>query len=656
MRLAPTVLLLLLATSVAAQTPLTVGQSVEGTLATGDADAYTLALSADQFVFGAADQQTVDVVVTVTGPDGAEVLEVDGPARGPEVFQFEAEAAGDYTITITPFEDGEGAYALRIDRAEPVATTPAGTARQLMAAFDRPDAPGGIVVVVEDGAVVFEEAFGLADLTTMRPYTLDTPTNIGSTSKQFTAFALVTLAEQGLLDLDDDVRDYIPELPDFGETVTLRNLLTHTSGYREFLNTLVVAGRRLGEGDAIHRDEIIRMIQRQPDLQNAPGAEWNYNNSGFALATLVVERVADQPFDEWVAENVFAPAGMADTRFRTSPQAIVPNRAAGYARGENGAWADVPDLGGAMGAGGIYTTARDLARWMATVHLGDAFPARYAQMTERAVLTTGDTTSYGLGLFLSEFEGVPTVHHGGADNAHRSAFVVFPTLDAGVLVLTNSATNTDAIAYRTAQAFFPEAFSDDADSDEPVAEAADFDPADFDDALFDGYAGRYSLDEAPAFVLEFRRDGDGGYETQATGQAALEIVPRSDSSFVLTAVEAAVTFHRGPDGRVRSATLHQNGDHPATRIEEPTEALDLAAYEGRYFSDELETFYTVVVEDGDLVSRHLRTGDVTLSHVSGDTFTGSGPTLEFERDADGEVTAFVVDFGRTRGIRFERFE
>lgn len=656
MRLTPAALFLLLATSVAAQTPLTVGRSVEGTLATGDADAYTLALAADQFVLGAADQQSVDVVVTVTGPDGAEIGEFDGPARGAEPFQFEAEAAGDYTITVTPFEDGEGAYALRIDRAEPVATTPEGTARQLMAAFDRPDAPGGIVVVVEDGAVVFEEAFGLADLTDGRPYTLDTPTNIGSTSKQFTAFALVTLAEQGLLDLDDDVREHLPELPDFGETVTLRHLLTHTSGYREFLNTLGLAGRRLDEGDTIHRDEIVRIVQRQPELQNVPGAEWNYNNSGFALATLVVERVTDQPFDEWVAENVFAPTNMTATRFRTSPLAIVPGQARGYSRGsETGAWQEVPDLGGAMGAGGIYTTARDLARWMTTVHLGDAFPERYAQMTDRYVLASGDTTSYGLGLFVSEFEGVPTIHHGGADNAHRSAFVVFPTLDAGVLVLTNSATNTDAIAYRTARAFFADAFPEDDESADAPAEVADFDPADFDDTLFDGYVGRYSLDEAPAFVLEFRRDGDGGYETQATGQSALEIVPVSDSTFALTAVEASVTFHRGADGRVHSATLHQNGDHPATRIEEPAEALDLTAYEGRYFSDELETFYTIVVEEEELVARHLLRGDQELTHVSSETFSASGPTFVFERNADGAVTTFVIDFGRTRGIRFERF-
>ena len=657
MRLAPTVLLLLLATSVAAQTPLTVGQSVEGTLATGDANAYTLALDADQFVFGAADQQTVDVVVTVTGPDGTEIGEFDGPARGAEPFQFEAEAAGDYTITVTPFEDEEGAYALVVSRAEPLATTPEGTVRQLMAPLSLPDAPGGIVVVVRDGAVVFEEAFGLADLTDGRPYTLDTPTNIGSTSKQFTAFAIVTLAEQGLLSLDDDVRDHLPELPDFGETITLRNLLTHTSGYREFLNTLGLAGRRLDEGDAISRDEIVRIVQRQPELQNAPGAEWNYNNTGFALLTLVVERVTDQPFDQWVAENVFVPAGMTNTRFRTSPLAIVPGQARGYNRGsETGAWQEVPDLGGAMGAGGIYTTARDLARWMTTVHLGDAYPERYAQMTERYVLTTGDTTRYGLGLFASEFEDVPTIHHGGADNAHRSAFVAFPTLDAGVLVLTNSAANTDAIAFRTARAFFADAFPEADASDDAPAEAADFDPADFDDATFDAYAGRYSLDEMPTFVLEFRRSEGGGYETQATGQSALEIVPVSDSTFALTAVEASVTFHRGDDGEVRSATLHQNGDHPATRIEEPTEALDLTAYEGRYFSDELETFYTVVVEDGELVSKHLLRGDQELTHVSGETFSASGPTMAFERDADGAVTAFVVDFGRTRGIRFERVE
>lgn len=648
-------LLLLTTTPTAAQTALKVSVPVEADLEAGASHAYTLALDAGQFVAGEAHQQTVDVVITVTAPDGSQVDRVDGPARGPEPFQFETEAAGTYTLTVTPFEDGAGRYALLVRRAEAVATTPEGRVRQMMAGRDGENTPGAIVAVVRDGEIVYEEAFGMANLTHGVPYRLDTPTNIGSTSKQFTAFAVGLLAERGLLDLDDDVREYVPELPDLGETVTLRHLLTHTSGYREFLNTLVLSGRQLDEGDAVDRDEIIGVVQRQPRLQNPPGAEWNYNNTGYALLATVVERVTGEPFPEWMAANVFVPLGMDHTLVRASPTQIVPNSAQGYVNGPDG-WREAADIGGAMGAGGIYTTVGDLGRWMSHLMAPKTHAEVVHQMTTRYVLADGDTTDYGLGLFVDEMDGQPRVQHGGADAAHRSAFGFFPRLGAGVIVLTNSPADADAMAGRTARAFFPEAFDAEADDDAPPASASA--ATDFDPEAFDAYAGRYALDEAPAFVLAFRRDG-ARYLIQPTNQPETEIAPTSDSTFASTIVDASVTFHRDADGRVRSLTLHQGGDHRAARLDvEPTaeaEPVDLDAYAGRYFSDELEAFYAVAVEDGTLVVRQRRADDERLQPAGADTFrTSGGVTLTFERGAAGAVTALTLDFGRTRDVRFER--
>src|SRR5690606_14787827 len=203
-------------------------------------------------------------------------------------------AAGDYRIEVTPFERQSGRYALVVSRVEPVATTPEGKVDQLIAAFDRPDTPGGVVAVVRGGEVVYTRPFGVANLTHAVPFTAETRTNIGSTSKQFTAFAVVLLDQRGLVDLDADVRRYLPELPDFGETVTLRHLLNHTSGYREFLNLLAIGGAQ--PEDAFDHDRIAELVIRQPALQNAPGAEWNYNNTGYALLAEVVSRVTETPF------------------------------------------------------------------------------------------------------------------------------------------------------------------------------------------------------------------------------------------------------------------------------------------------------------------------------------------------------------------------
>ena len=158
--------------------------------------------------------------------------------------------------------------------------------------------------VIKGGKLAFVKAYGAADLTYGMPFTPETPTNIGSSSKQFTGFALALLASRGKISLDDDVRKHIPELKDFGKKITVRHLLTHTTGYREFINTLIIEGRQVLEGDYIAPDEVIKVINRQPTLQNEPGAEFNYNNSAFSLATIVVERVTGRPFSEWMRDEV----------------------------------------------------------------------------------------------------------------------------------------------------------------------------------------------------------------------------------------------------------------------------------------------------------------------------------------------------------------
>ncbi len=318
----------------------------------------------------------------------------------------------------------------------------------MMAGFEGDDRPGALVAVLEGGEVVFEKAYGMANLTHGVPMTVQTRTNIGSTSKQFTAMALALLDQRGDLDLDDDVRDYIPELPDLGETVTIRNLLTHTSGYREFLNLLALTGRRIDKGSYIDRTEIVQMIQRQPALQDSPGTVWNYNNSGYAMAAMIVERVTGETFPDWMAANVFEPLGMSHTVVRADPTVIVRNSAQGYLASEDGLWRDAVDLYGAMGAGGMYTTVGDLALWVEnfeTATLGGADVIR--EMTTPYVLEDGTATEYGLGLFIDEVGGQRRFQHGGADNAHRSMISFFPEINAGVIVEFNAPQNRGRVRW-----------------------------------------------------------------------------------------------------------------------------------------------------------------------------------------------------------------
>jgi len=633
--------------------PVKVGNAVSDSLVSGSSHIYTIQLDSGEFVYGSTDQQSVDVTIEVRDPSGESVGAFDGPGRGREVFQFDTEKAGKYQIVVAPFEDEEGEYSFEVSLVEPIAEEPPARVDQLMMAYTGNDVPGAVAMVMEDGKVLFSKGYGMASLTYDIPFEVDTPTNIGSTSKQFTAFGAALLADRGLISLDDDVRKYIPELPEFEHTITLRHLLTHTSGYREFINTLAMRGRNLSS--PLDRKQIIQIVKRQPELQNEPGSEWNYNNTGFVLIAEVIERVTEQPFPEWMHENVFEPLDMSNTQYRTNPNQVVPGRSHGYAIGENGHYQEAVDLGGGMGPGGIYSTLGDLAQWIRNFDepkVGNENIIK--EMTTPFVLTGGDTTSYGLGLFIQEYKGLKYIHHGGADVAHRSMLMYFPEFEAAVVTQSNNANFRGDIPQKIADVFFKEYLVEEPvdETGEEVTDVFNYDPEDF-----EPLAGRYELKIQPGFILTFARDGDRLY-TQATGQPEVNIRATSDSTFSLEGVNADVTFHLNNDGSADSLTLHQNGNHTATRIDwEPT-AEEMQAYSGRYYSEELQTFYTVAIEDSNLVLQHYRLDDMAMTPGDVDSFSAGFPIaeMEFIRNEEGRVTGFKASNGRTRDVLFEKEE
>ena len=456
-----------------------------------------------------------------------------------------------------------------------------------MVPFDQPDGPGAAVTVVQNGEIVFSKAYGRANLTHDVPFSLDTPSNIASVSKQFTAFAILLLTERGQLSLDDDVRTHVPEVPDFGPPVTLRHLLTHTNGYRETLNTLMLAGRRIDKGDYIAPDEHLWILRQQPALHHEPGTAWNYNNTGYQLLATVVERVTDQSFSTWMETNVFEPLGMARTTVRSSPMQIVSDRAQGYVPAGKDRFLAVRDFG-LQGPAGIYSTVEDLTRWIKNFETGAlGGPDVVRAMMTPHVLASGDTTNYGFGLFVGEHRGLDQVWHGGAAVGHRAALLYYPEIDASVITVSNhggfdvggpstsNTRHTSGIPTGIARLFFQEHMG------EPQASAGR-DPT---------------------------RDNQPGSE--------------------------------------------------ATSSWTPSEA-DRAAYVGRYFSEELQTFYAVARDDKQLVVRHRRLGTIPLTPAETDAFRGAFPVpiipfgLRFVRDNAGNVTGFTVSFDRTHGVRFEK--
>ena len=628
---------------------LQVGTAVRATLAANDTVRYELNLPKSRFVAGRVDQDGLDATVTITGPAGKRVQRSARVGRGgPETFAFATDTAGRYVIEVTPAKAGEGgAVRVQLTRSEPVATTPEGKVDQAAAQLYR-DTPGAVVGVIKGGKLAFVKGYGAADLTYGMPFTAETPTNIGSSSKQFTGFALALLASRGKLSLDDDVRKHIPELKDFGKKITVRHLLTHTTGFREFINTLILEGRQVLEGDYIAPDEAIRVINRQPALQNEPGAEFNYNNSAFSLATMVVERVTGRPFAQWMREEVFLPLGMTKTWVRANPGQIIPGRSIGYIPGEGG-FREVRDLHGSTGAGGIYTTPGDVAKWMHNLKTGQlGGPAVIKEMTTSFVMNDGKPTNYGYGIFLDSTRGVRRWQHGGNDIAHSSTFVYYPDLDAGYVVFSNYQGVPGGIAGVVADAFFGQHMT------AQLASASSAGSVDVPAATLRRYAGKYEMTTLGGLLLTVELEGRQ-LQIQLPGQPALPLRPTSMTSFEVVGAPARITFNTAADSTVEGITFHQGGEHPGRRVAEKPPA-DLASFAGRYFSEELETFYDLSVEDGKLVIRHRRFGPVPLTHSSGDSFAGTLPVSQvvFRRDGEGNVTGFEAGNGRARGIVFKK--
>jgi CubicO group peptidase (beta-lactamase class C family) len=630
---------------------LQVGTPVRATLAADGALRYELNLPNSRFVAGRVDQDGVDATVTITGPAGKRVLRAARVGRGgPETFAFATETAGLYVIEVTPATAGKGGpVRVQLTRSEPVATTPEGKVDQAAAQLYK-DTPGAVVGVIKGGQLVFVKGYGAADLAYGMPFTADTPTNIGSSSKQFTGFALALLASRGKLSLDDDVRKHIPELKDFGKKITVRHLLTHTTGYREFINTLLIEGRQVLEGDYIAPGEAIKVINRQPTLQNDPGAEFNYNNSAFSLATIVIERVTGRPFAEWMRDEVFLPLGMTKTWVRANPGQIIPGRSVGYIAGDFG-FREVRDLHGSAGAGGIYTTPGDVAKWLGNLKTGKlGGPAVIKELTTSFVLNDGKPSNYGYGVFIDTNRGLKRWQHGGNDIAHSSTFVYYPDLDSGYVVFSNYQGVPGGIANVVANAFFGQHMTAPAQA-APTAGGASVDvPA----ATLRRYAGKYEMTTLGGMLLAVELQGNE-LRLQIAGQPPLPLRAASMTSFEVVGAPAKITFNTAADGAVEGITFQQGGDHPGRPVVEKP-SVDLNSFAGRYFSEELETFYDLSVEDGKLVIRHRRFGPVALTHTSGDTFSGTLPVTQvvFSRDTEGNVTGFDAGNGRARGIIFKK--
>lgn len=321
----------------------------------------------------------------------------------------------------------------------------------IVAQYNSHISPGGIIATIASGRVIYSKAFGMANLPHQVPVTSETLFNIGSAAKQFTGFAFTLLANQKKLSLEDNIRKYLPGLPECMQNVTLRHLLTHSSGLRDGYTMLALSGR-IPNQNLLKRSDILNVYRRQQHLEFEPGSKFQYNSTTYVLLAQILEKITGQPFPTWMNQHVFEPMQMKNTFIESQPEQVIAGAADSYTlSGETGYTTSFGNRA-FYGAGDIYSSVKDLARWchnFSTSEIG----GEMAQTTLRApyVLSTSQNTSYGLGIFVDKYKGLKRVHHSGSHAGFKASVIYFPEIDQGLITLSNC---HPLPSYELADAFF----------------------------------------------------------------------------------------------------------------------------------------------------------------------------------------------------------
>jgi CubicO group peptidase (beta-lactamase class C family) len=438
---------------------------------------------------------------------------------------------------------------------------------KIFAEWDRPTSPGCALGVLRDGRFVYERGYGMANLDYDIPNSPRLVYYVGSDSKQFTAASIALLVLDGKLSLDDDIREYIPEMPDYGTPVTINHLIHHTSGIRDIYTLMSLGGLRIE--DVFSDSEAVALIARQKELNFKPGDDYLYSNSGYFLLAQIVKRVTGKSLREFADERIFRPLGMAHTHFHDDPGHVMKGRAMSYEPDGQGRFRiSYLQNFDKIGAGGLYTSVEDLRLWDDNFYTrkvgGDALQRL---IHTRGVLNRGDTIPYAFGNNVTTYRGLRVDEHGGSLMGYKAEILRFPDQHLSVLATCNlGSINPGPLAEHVAEVYI---------------------------------AGK--MGPTPERSVATRQRG-----VTAAGAPSLG-------------------------------------------------AAELAAYAGDYYSDEVDATYHVAVEGSGLVFSARHIPRQTLSPVGPDAFRSrAGLTLHFERPMAGPSSAFMIEAGRVRNIRFVR--
>lgn len=497
--------------------------------------------------------------------------------------------------------------------------------------------PGCAVGVAVNGESVFEKAFGMAEMEYSIPNTPQTIFESGSVAKQFTAAALVLLQQDGKLNIDDPVRKYIPELPDYGTPLTIRNMLNHTAGLRDWGSVMALTGA--GRGDrVITQDIALDVLARQKFLDFKPGAEYSYSNSGYNLAAIIVERVSKQKFGDFLNERIFKPLGMSNSSIRDNYRRLVPGRAQGYSRdGDKAPWELNMPIMNVYGNGGMLTTVGDWLKWNAMLDSKSMGAPLVEALETQGILNDGRKISYALGLDVGSYKGIKEVSHSGGTAGYQTYLARFPEKKLSIAAMCNGfpPSSGDIVYGIVDEIFGPFPAGPTPPAAIPVAE-----------------------DQLKKYVGTWRNEKTRNPNQIVFDKGELKINggplrPVAEGAFMLG--DRKTKFIAGKNGTPEAMEI-ANTDGSMTRLlfEPEWKPTDLNEFAGDWYSEEAQSRVTLTIENGNVFLILRPVSRFQLRPVYKDAFNAQGYTMWFTRDKAGKVADMHVGTGRMRDMLFVR--
>jgi CubicO group peptidase (beta-lactamase class C family) len=519
----------------------------------------------------------------------------------------------------------------------------------LFAAYDRGDSPGCALAVIQNAAVIYERGYGMASLENGFAITPRTVFDIGSAAKQFAAMSVLLLSQDGKLSLDDDVRKFVPQLPDYGATATLRHLLQHTSGLPDYIDLLKLAGARTE--DVVTDEEALHLLALQRRLEFPPGSEHVYSNSGYFLLSQVVRRASGQTLRDFAQARIFGPLGMTQTQYINDHTWVVPGRATGYAPRKGGGYRLDTSNWEQNGDGGLLTTAEDLARWDQNFYDAKIGGRELVQLLQTpGVLSSGEALTYAMGLRVDRYRGLPRVRHGGSWAGFRAELLRFPGERFSVAALCNlSSASAAKLAAQVADLYLEKKMEPPPQTPAaPTPPAADRAPG------LTHYAGLYWDQETDDVLTVVEKDQT--LSLLRDGDRRSDLVMVSHDRFQTTDGTLHLVFRKAAQARPEMA-ITAAGAKPQSY--QPVDSWspassELTAFTGLYSCPELETDYRFIVSTSGLALLSRNGRSEIVKPVFRDTFDSDLAGLIHFRRRGSDISDFEVLSGRTRLVFLRR--